>query len=501
MSDVASCPEKICEGGEYYNEVIGTQDLCETPNQGNISPTTECTPSHFSSFCSSGFGDLDSTTTFANLPLTYAGNSYGAWSLSTDTNQTNFNNYGYCNYIQEIDNNTGVYQNYYTQGYHYNTPSINNYTDVPMTYVTETYEERSQTTTFQATTLESSQILENTCNQITEYHREDSQIEELSGYDQRYNTPQYHMLEKEDCNSKNFTTKEQYYDFNYSQEMMEVIEFFRFNKKSIFEKSIQGIDCNYDSNNDNSNDNIGNCVSVNDLVGDDQEDVGCPPLKVQKMDTEDKSMVEGATTTNLQIPFPQELTKKFQNEMIVESIEVFAASFKNQRISYGFTQGDVGRHIGLRFGNEFSQTTISRFEALNLSCKNMLKLKPKLEEWLISTHQLFQQGYTALEINENHLHNRFPKPSIAEQEAKQLAEIKKVKRQYITDSSRKRRKRTNLVPEQRNSLYKRYLQNNRPSEEALKEIADDIGLDVNVVKIWFCNRRQKDRKCVKKDDA
>uniref|UniRef100_A0A0K0F385 POU domain protein n=1 Tax=Strongyloides venezuelensis TaxID=75913 RepID=A0A0K0F385_STRVS len=496
MSDVASCPEKISEGGEFYNDVIGTQDLCETPNQGNISPTTQCTPSHFSSFCSSGFGDIDSTTTFTNLPLTYTNNSYGTWSLGNDTTQGNFNNYGYCNYIQEIDNNTGVFQNYYSQGYHYNTPSINNYNDIPMAYVTETYEERSQTTTFQRTTLESSQILEGTCNQITEYHREDTQIEELSGYDQTYNPPQYHILEKGDCKSKDFTTKEQYYDFSYSPEMMEVIEFFRFNKKSIFERGVQGIDCSYNkNNNDNSIDNIVSCVSV-----DDQEDIGCPPSKLQKMDTEDKPFPEGTTTTP-KIPFPSELTKKFQNEMIVEGIEAFASSFKNQRISYGFTQGDVGRHIGLRFGNEFSQTTISRFEALNLSCKNMLKLKPKLEEWLISTHHLFQQGYSALEINENNLHNRFPKPSIAEQEAKQEAEIKKVRREYITDTSRKRSKRTNLVPEQRNNLYKRYLQDNRPSEEVLKEIADDNGLDVSVVKIWFCNRRQKDRKCIKKNEA
>ncbi|QQP40944.1 POU domain protein [Caligus rogercresseyi] len=34
------------------------------------------------------------------------------------------------------------------------------------------------------------------------------------------------------------------------------------------------------------------------------------------------------------------------------------------------------------YGNDFSQTTISRFEALNLSFKNMCKLKPLLEKWL-----------------------------------------------------------------------------------------------------------------------
>ena len=38
--------------------------------------------------------------------------------------------------------------------------------------------------------------------------------------------------------------------------------------------------------------------------------------------------------------------------------------------------------MGKLYGNDFSQTTISRFEALNLSFKNMCKLKPLLAKWL-----------------------------------------------------------------------------------------------------------------------
>lgn len=45
-------------------------------------------------------------------------------------------------------------------------------------------------------------------------------------------------------------------------------------------------------------------------------------------------------------------------------------------------QGDVGLAMGKLYGNDFSQTTISRFEALNLSFKNMCKLKPLLQRWL-----------------------------------------------------------------------------------------------------------------------
>lgn len=45
--------------------------------------------------------------------------------------------------------------------------------------------------------------------------------------------------------------------------------------------------------------------------------------------------------------------------------------------------------MGKLYGNDFSQTTISRFEALNLSFKNMCKLKPLLEKWLNDAGELF----------------------------------------------------------------------------------------------------------------
>ena len=66
----------------------------------------------------------------------------------------------------------------------------------------------------------------------------------------------------------------------------------------------------------------------------------------------------------------------------LEELEQFAKEFKQRRIKLGYTQGDVGLAMGKMYGNDFSQTTISRFEALNLSFKNMCKLKPLLEKWL-----------------------------------------------------------------------------------------------------------------------
>ena len=70
----------------------------------------------------------------------------------------------------------------------------------------------------------------------------------------------------------------------------------------------------------------------------------------------------------------------------LEELEKFAKLFKQKRIKLGYTQGDVGLALGKLYGNDFSQTTISRFEALNLSFKNMCKLKPLLAKWLEVTH-------------------------------------------------------------------------------------------------------------------
>ena len=47
-------------------------------------------------------------------------------------------------------------------------------------------------------------------------------------------------------------------------------------------------------------------------------------------------------------------------EMNFEKLEQFAKQFKQRRIKLGYTQGDVGLAMGKFYGNDFSQTTISR---------------------------------------------------------------------------------------------------------------------------------------------
>ena len=66
----------------------------------------------------------------------------------------------------------------------------------------------------------------------------------------------------------------------------------------------------------------------------------------------------------------------------LEELEAFAKDFRTRRIRLGYTQNDVGLSLGKIYSSDFSQTTVSRFEALNLSFKNMVSLKPFMEKWI-----------------------------------------------------------------------------------------------------------------------
>ncbi|NIG60191.1 POU domain, class 2, transcription factor 3 isoform X1 [Pontoporia blainvillei] len=104
--------------------------------------------------------------------------------------------------------------------------------------------------------------------------------------------------------------------------------------------------------------------------------VGCPGVP--------GSSLEPHLEASQHLPVPKHLPSSggADEPSDLEELEKFAKTFKQRRIKLGFTQGDVGLAMGKLYGNDFSQTTISRFEALNLSFKNMCKLKPLLEKWL-----------------------------------------------------------------------------------------------------------------------
>lgn len=158
----------------------------------------------------------------------------------------------------------------------------------------------------------------------------------------------------------------------------------------------------------------------------------------------------------------------------LEELEQFAKTFKQRRIKLGFTQGDVGLAMGKLYGNDFSQTTISRFEALNLSFKNMCKLKPLLEKWLndavCAENLTSDQGLSSP--------SALGSPGLG-----------------IEGINRRRKKRTSIETNIRVALEKSFLeQNQKPTSEEITMIADQLNMEKEVIRVWFCNRRQKEKR-------
>ncbi|XP_071959141.1 POU domain, class 2, transcription factor 1-like isoform X2 [Antedon mediterranea] len=149
----------------------------------------------------------------------------------------------------------------------------------------------------------------------------------------------------------------------------------------------------------------------------------------------------------------------------LEELEQFAREFKQRRIKLGFTQGDVGLAMGKLYGNDFSQTTISRFEALNLSFKNMCKLKPLLQKWL--------EDADSTVANPALLGSPHSTPD---------------------GIGRRRKKRTSIETNVRVALEKSFLNNPKPTSEEIQLLGNSLGMEKEVVRVWFCNRRQKEKR-------
>ncbi|XP_012671191.2 POU domain, class 3, transcription factor 2a [Clupea harengus] len=144
-----------------------------------------------------------------------------------------------------------------------------------------------------------------------------------------------------------------------------------------------------------------------------------------------------------------------------DDLEQFAKQFKQRRIKLGFTQADVGLALGTLYGNVFSQTTICRFEALQLSFKNMCKLMPLLNKWLEEADST-SGSPTSLD--------------------------------KIAAQGRRRKKRTSIEVAVKGALESHFLKCPKPGGAELTSVADSLQLDKEVVRVWFCNRRQKEKR-------
>jgi len=143
-------------------------------------------------------------------------------------------------------------------------------------------------------------------------------------------------------------------------------------------------------------------------------------------------------------------------------LEAFAERFKQRRIKLGVTQADVGKalaNLKLPGVGALSQSTICRFESLTLSHNNMIALKPVLLAWL----------------EEAEAARRDPEGANG-----------------LLPSGEK--KRTSIAAPEKRSLEAYFAVQPRPSGEKIAAIAEKLDLKKNVVRVWFCNQRQKQKR-------
>lgn len=162
-------------------------------------------------------------------------------------------------------------------------------------------------------------------------------------------------------------------------------------------------------------------------------------------------------TSNITLP------EGFESEdhLTWSEVESFVNEFKTKRVKLGYTQAHVGAALALVHGPEFSQTTISRFEGLQLSFPNHKKIIPILRRWLESVENPTKRRHSS----PNGLHGN---------------------NQNINS---KRRKRTTISSNSKEILEQYYQTNPLPSTEEIGNLSNNLALDKRVIRIWFQNRR------------
>ena len=109
-----------------------------------------------------------------------------------------------------------------------------------------------------------------------------------------------------------------------------------------------------------------------------------------------------------------------------------------------------------------------RFEKLDITPKSAQKIKPVLENWMIEAEERYKNG------------------------TQNLTEF------MGNESSKKRKRRTSFTPSALEILNLFFEKNTHPTGSEMTELAEQLNYDREVVRVWFCNKRQALRNTNKK---
>ncbi|XP_043190261.1 POU domain, class 6, transcription factor 1-like [Amphibalanus amphitrite] len=146
----------------------------------------------------------------------------------------------------------------------------------------------------------------------------------------------------------------------------------------------------------------------------------------------------------------------------LQQVKEFARVFKMRRLSLGLTQTQVGQALSVSMGPAYSQSAICRFENLDITPKSAQKIKPILEKWLQEAEAMYRQ-------------------KMCVQKMGNITGIPPLK---------KRKRRTSFTPQALEALNAHFARNTHPTGHEITHLASRLGYEREVVRIWFCNKRQ-----------
>ncbi|XP_066583351.1 POU domain, class 6, transcription factor 2 isoform X2 [Prorops nasuta] len=178
-------------------------------------------------------------------------------------------------------------------------------------------------------------------------------------------------------------------------------------------------------------------------------------------------------------PTINEATNNVVDGINLDEIKEFAKAFKLRRLSLGLTQTQVGQALSITEGPAYSQSAIcsalatqmyaasqiasqqqTTFEKLDITPKSAQKIKPVLERWMKEAEERYKSGV-------NHLTD------------------------FIgVEPSKKRKRRTSFTPQALELLNANFEVNTHPNGNEITALAARLGYDREVIRIWFCNKRQ-----------
>ncbi|KAL8611933.1 hypothetical protein ACOMHN_034062 [Nucella lapillus] len=152
----------------------------------------------------------------------------------------------------------------------------------------------------------------------------------------------------------------------------------------------------------------------------------------------------------------------------LDEIKEFARQFKIRRLSLGLTQTQVGQALSATEGPAYSQSAICRFEKLDITPKSAQKIKPVLERWMSEAEERYKNGVQNLT-------------------------------DFIgSEPSKKRKRRTSFTPQALEVLNQYFERNTHPSGTEMTDLSERLNYDREVIRVWFCNKRQALKNTIKK---